>query len=41
MNLKEVLECYPHLVQNDILAVLAYAADVISKEQIIETANFS
>ncbi len=41
MNLKEILECYPHLVHNDVLAVLAYAADVISKERIIETANFS
>jgi len=41
IDLKELLECYPRLVQEDILAVLSYAADVISKEQIIENANFS
>jgi uncharacterized protein (DUF433 family) len=40
IDLKVLLECYPHLVQEDVLAVLSYAADVISKEQIIENAHF-
>ena len=29
IDLKELLECYPRLVQEDVLAVLSYAADVI------------
>jgi len=40
IDLKELLECYPRLVREDVFAVLSYAADVISKEQIIEHANF-
>jgi len=40
IDLKELLECYPRLVREDVLAVLSYAADVISKEQIIENAHF-
>jgi len=40
MNLKELLECYPRLTQEDVLAVLSYAADVISKEQMIEVSHF-
>ena len=41
MDLKTLLECYPQLAQEDIQAVLVYAADVISKEQFIENASFS
>jgi len=41
IDLKELLESYPRLVQEDVLAVLSYAADVISKEQIIKNAHFS
>jgi uncharacterized protein (DUF433 family) len=40
IDLKTLLECYPRLEQEDVLAVLSYAADVISKEQIIENAHF-
>jgi len=32
---KELLEAYPHLQRLDILAALSYAADVISKEEMI------
>jgi uncharacterized protein (DUF433 family) len=40
IDLKTLLEYYPRLEQEDILAVLSYAAEVISKEQIIENAHF-
>ena len=32
---KELLEAYPHLKREDILAALSYGADVISKEEMI------
>lgn len=35
MSIDEVLQAYPHLSKDDILAVLSYSADVISKEEII------
>ncbi|HBO85195.1 MAG: antitoxin [Nitrospirae bacterium GWC2_42_7] len=35
MSTDEVLQAYPHLTKDDILAVLSYSADVISKEEII------
>ena len=35
MNVNEVLEAYPHLKKEDIMAVLSYSADVISREEII------
>jgi len=35
MTIEELLEAYPHLTKEDILAVLSYSADVISKEEII------
>jgi len=35
-NTSEILEMYPQLKQSQILAVLEYAADVLSKEVIIE-----
>ena len=35
MNINEILEAYPHLKKEDIMAVLSYSADVISKEEMI------
>ena len=35
MTIEEILEAYPHLTREDILAVLSYSADVISREEII------
>ena len=35
MTNEELLEAYPHLTREDILATLSYSADVISKEEII------
>ena len=35
MSLDEVIQDYPHLTREDILAALSYSADVISKEEII------
>jgi uncharacterized protein (DUF433 family) len=35
MSLDEVIQAYPHLTREDILAALSYSADVISKEEII------
>jgi uncharacterized protein (DUF433 family) len=34
----ELLEAYPHLAVEDVRAALAYAADVISHEEIVLTA---
>ena len=35
MTIEELLEAYPHLIKEDILAVLSYSTDVISREEII------
>jgi len=35
MTIEELLEAYPHLTKEDILAALEYAADVISTEKLI------
>ena len=35
ITIEELLESYPHLKKEDILAVLSYSADVISQEEII------
>ena len=35
LTIEELLEAYPHLTKEDILAVLSYSADVISREEII------
>jgi uncharacterized protein (DUF433 family) len=35
MSLDEVIQAYPHLTREDILAALSYSAEVISKEEII------
>lgn len=37
MTIEELLEAYPHLTKEDILATLSYSADVISKEELIAT----
>lgn len=35
MSFEELLEAYPHLTKEDILAVLSYSAEVISREELI------
>lgn len=35
MSFEELAQAYPHLTKEDILAVLSYSADVISREEII------
>ena len=35
MSFEELLEAYPHLAKEDILAALSYSADVISQEELI------
>ncbi len=35
MSIEELLEAYPSLTKEDILAALSYSADVISEEAII------
>ena len=37
VTIQELLEAYPHLIKDDILAALSYSADVISREELIET----
>lgn len=37
MAVEELVETYPHLTKDDILAVLSYSADVIEKEELIVT----
>ncbi len=37
MTIEELLEAYPNLIKEDILATLSYSADVISQEELIET----
>jgi uncharacterized protein (DUF433 family) len=37
MTIEELLEAYPHLTKEDILAALSYSADVISREELIAT----
>jgi len=37
MPIEELLEAYPHLTKEDILAALSYSADVISREELIAT----
>ena len=36
MTIEEILEAYPHLTKDDILAALAYCKAVIANEEIIE-----
>lgn len=35
MTFEELLEAYPHITKDDILAAISYSADVISKEELI------
>jgi uncharacterized protein (DUF433 family) len=35
MTFEELLEAYPHITKDDILAAISYSADVISKEALI------
>ena len=37
MTIDELIQAYPHLTKDDILAALSYSADVISKEELIAT----
>ena|SRR3990170_8466827 len=37
MTVEELLEVYPHLTKEDILAALSYSADVIEREELIAT----
>ncbi|WP_347273067.1 DUF433 domain-containing protein [Candidatus Kuenenia sp.] len=37
MTVEELLEVYPHLTKEDILAALSYSADVIELEELIAT----
>ncbi len=36
MSIDNILEEYPHLEKDDVFSAIAYSADVISKEEIIE-----
>jgi len=36
MSIEELLEAYPHLTREDIMASLSYSADVLSKQTLIE-----
>ncbi len=35
MTFEELLEAYPHITKDDVLAAISYSADVISKEELI------
>jgi uncharacterized protein (DUF433 family) len=35
MTFEELLEAYPHITKDDILAAISYSADVLSKEELI------
>lgn len=35
MSIDELLDAYPHLTREDVLAALSYSADVISQEEMI------
>ena len=37
VTIKELLAAYPHLTKEDIFAALSYSADVISREELIES----
>ena len=37
ITIEELLNAYPHLTKEDILAALSYSADVISLEELIAT----
>ncbi|HBR18055.1 MAG: antitoxin [Deltaproteobacteria bacterium RIFCSPLOWO2_12_FULL_43_16] len=35
LTVEDIIEAYPHLTKEDILAALSYSADVISQEELI------
>ncbi len=35
MTIEELLEAYPHITKDNILAAVSYSADVISREELI------
>jgi uncharacterized protein (DUF433 family) len=35
MSFEDLLEAYPHLTKDDILAALSYSADVVAQEELI------
>lgn len=35
VSFEELMEAYPHLTKDDVLAALSYSADVISQEELI------
>ncbi len=35
-NFQDILKAYPHLSENDILACLGYATDVVANEEMLE-----
>jgi len=35
MTIEELLEAYPHLTKEDILAAVSYSADVIEREELL------
>lgn len=38
-SFEEILEMYPHLVKEDILAAVSYAASVLGSEETLQTAK--
>jgi len=36
MSIEELLEAYPNLTREDILAAISYSADVIKREEFVE-----
>lgn len=37
MSMEELLEAYPHLTHDDLLAAISYSADVIEREELLVT----
>ncbi|HHG75131.1 MAG TPA: DUF433 domain-containing protein [Persephonella sp.] len=37
MSIEELLEAYPSLTKEDVLAALSYSADVIKSEELVES----
>jgi uncharacterized protein (DUF433 family) len=35
MTIEELLEAYPHLTKDDVLAAVSYSADVIEREELL------
>ncbi|NPA58485.1 MAG: DUF433 domain-containing protein [Aquificae bacterium] len=41
LSIEELLEFYPNLTKEDILAAISYSADVIKGRELVEGQNFS